>query len=81
MHINCKFLRCSIYYVASTYNIFANINSINFKQWKNNILIGFGYMDLDLELKEERPPELIKESTSTEKRYLKKWAHLIACLL
>ena len=30
-------------------------------------------MDLDLALREERPPELTEESTGTEKRYLEKW--------
>ena len=54
----------------STSYIFANVNNIlvlngiNFKKWKEHIMIVLGCMDLDYALREDRPVDLIDASTT-----------------
>ncbi|CAH9099055.1 unnamed protein product [Cuscuta epithymum] len=63
-------------------SISANLNSIhvlngtNFKEWKENILITFGCMDLDLALRVGQPASLTDGSTQDERRYYEKWDRL-----
>ncbi|XP_062118577.1 uncharacterized protein LOC133832220 [Humulus lupulus] len=58
---------------STTAQISANINSIpmlnetNFKDWKMNLLIILGCMDLDHALRDEQPAPLTEESTRDEK--------------
>ncbi|CAH9124920.1 unnamed protein product [Cuscuta epithymum] len=60
-------------------SISANLNSIpvlngtNFKEWKENILITLGCMDLDLALRVGQPASLTDGSTQDERRYYEKW--------
>ncbi|KAL2516950.1 hypothetical protein Adt_13197 [Abeliophyllum distichum] len=62
---------------AST--ISANINSIpmlngsNFKDWKENVLIVLGCMDLDLALRIEKPTSLTDASSPDDRRNFEKW--------
>ncbi|KAL2531871.1 hypothetical protein Adt_05222 [Abeliophyllum distichum] len=63
--------------VAST--ISANINSIpmlngsNFKDWKENVLIVLGCMDLDLAIRIEKPASLTDASSPDDRRNFEKW--------
>ncbi|XP_022897694.1 uncharacterized protein LOC111411391, partial [Olea europaea var. sylvestris] len=64
---------------SSATTISANVNSIpilsgtNFKDWKENILIVLGCMDLDLALRVEEPTPLTEESSPDEKRHFERW--------
>ncbi|KAL2518256.1 hypothetical protein Adt_14503 [Abeliophyllum distichum] len=64
---------------AST--ISANINSIpmlngsNFKDWKENVLIVLGCMDLDLAIRIEKPASLTDASSPDDRRNFEKWEH------
>ena len=70
-----------VLYLVSTFaqNISANINSIpmlnetNFKEWRKNVLIVLGVMDLDLALRVDLPTEVTEESSSHSKREVEKW--------
>jgi len=44
------------------------LNGTNFKDWKENIEIIIGCMDLDLALRTEEPPTSTAESTTEERR-------------
>ncbi|XP_014627297.1 uncharacterized protein [Glycine max] len=65
-------------FVAS---ISANLNSIpilngtNFKDWKENMQIVLGCMDLDLTLRIEKPPSPMDSSTSKHRKLHEKWDH------
>ena len=71
------FVLCSVNASAST--ISANINSIpmlngtNFKDWKENVMIVLGCMDLDLALRIEQPADLTDRSSTEEKRDMERW--------
>ncbi|XP_073227056.1 uncharacterized protein [Cicer arietinum] len=64
---------------ASVASISANLSSIpvlngtNFKEWKENILIVLGCMDLDLALRIDRPSTPKDSSSSEEKLEYEKW--------
>jgi len=68
-------------YIASVASVSANVNSVpilngtNFKDWKENIEIILGCMDLDLALRTEEPPTPTAESTPEERRNHEKWDH------
>ena len=49
------------------------LNGTNFKDWKENIEIILGCMDLDLALRTEEPPTPTAESTPEERRDHEKW--------
>ncbi|XP_022860751.1 uncharacterized protein LOC111381226 [Olea europaea var. sylvestris] len=63
---------------SSFATISVNINSIpilngtNFKDWKENILIVLGCMNLDFALRTEQPTSLTEESSPDEKRNFEK---------
>lgn len=65
--------------LASVSTISANINSIpvlngtNFKNWKENIEIVLGCMDLDLALRIEQPASLTDASSPDDKKNFEKW--------
>ncbi|XP_062085614.1 uncharacterized protein LOC133791711 [Humulus lupulus] len=64
---------------SSAASISTNINSIpmlngtNFKDWKRNLLIVLGCMDLDHALRDEQLAPLTKESTRDEKMDFERW--------
>ncbi|XP_062081079.1 uncharacterized protein LOC133785879 [Humulus lupulus] len=66
---------------SSATSISANINPIpmlngtNFKDWKRNLLIVMGCMDLDHVLRDEQPAPLTEESTRDEKTNFERWDH------
>ena len=68
-----------VLFTASVSTISANINSIlvlngtNFKDWKENIEIVLGCMDLDLALRIEQPASLTDASSPDDKRNFEKW--------
>lgn len=39
----------------------------NFTEWKDNILLTLGCMDLDLAIREEKPPNPTESSTPSER--------------
>ena len=49
------------------------LNGTNFKDWKENVMIVLGCMDLDLALRIERPADLTDKSSTEEKRDMEKW--------
>jgi len=49
------------------------LNGTNFKDWKENIEIILGCMDLDLALKTEQPPTPTVSSTPEDRRDHEKW--------
>ncbi|KAL3619928.1 hypothetical protein CASFOL_034840 [Castilleja foliolosa] len=57
---------------ANTSNILV-LNGNNFKDWKENVLIILGCMDLDLALRIEKPPSLTAASSSDDRRNFEKW--------
>ncbi|KAL5861220.1 hypothetical protein ACOSQ3_002530 [Xanthoceras sorbifolium] len=63
----------------SAATISANLNSIpmlngtNFKNWKENVLIVLGCIDIDLALRIEQPPSLTDESSTEERKNFEKW--------
>lgn len=63
----------------STTSISANMNNVpmlngtNFKDWKENILIVLGCMDIDLALRMPKPNALTAQSTPEEIVYFEKW--------
>lgn len=49
------------------------LNGSNFKDWKKNVLIILGCMDLDLVFQTGQPSLLKTKSTSNARRYFEKW--------
>ena len=49
------------------------LTGTNFKEWKENVRITLGCMDLDLALRVEQPPSLTNNSTAEDKRFYEKW--------
>ncbi|XP_047307767.1 uncharacterized protein LOC124911341 [Impatiens glandulifera] len=62
-------------------NINANLSSVpvlngsNFKDWKKNIQIVLGCMDMDLAIQTEQPTTLTVISSPEEKAKFEKWEH------
>ncbi|RYE19068.1 MAG: hypothetical protein EOP45_13205, partial [Sphingobacteriaceae bacterium] len=67
---------CSISAVAT---VSANLNSVpvlngnNFKDWKENMMIVLGCMDLDLSLRMDKPASLTDASSADDRRIYEKW--------
>ncbi|KAH9656751.1 hypothetical protein KPL70_022797 [Citrus sinensis] len=49
------------------------LNGTNFKDWKENMMILLGCMDLDLSFRHPKPDELTDDSTSEDVLYYEKW--------
>ena len=49
------------------------LNGTNFKDWKENMMILLGCMDLDLSFRHPKPAELTDDSTSEDVLYYEKW--------
>ena len=71
------FLFCStnvsIAIVSANINFILIFNGTNFKDWKDNVLIVLGCMDLDLALRIDRPPPLTMESSTESKKKFEIW--------
>ena len=67
---------CSISAVAT---VSANLNSVpvlngnNFKDWKENMMIVLGCMDLDLSLRMDKPASLTDASSADDRRIYEEW--------
>ncbi|XP_062088878.1 uncharacterized protein LOC133795442 [Humulus lupulus] len=59
--------------VSANLNSVPVLNGSNFKDWKENIFIVLGCMDLDLALRMDRPASLTDASTSEQRRIYEKW--------
>ena len=59
--------------ISASLNSIPILNGTNFKEWKDNLLIILGCMDLDLALRTEQPSSLTAESSSDAKRDFEKW--------
>ena len=51
------------------------LNGTNFKDWKENVVIVLGCMDLDLTLRTEQPPSSTDSSSFEEKKFYENWEH------
>ena len=49
------------------------LNGTNFKNWKENVMIVLGCMDLDLALREEQPAPLSEYSSNNDKKNMERW--------
>ena len=61
--------------VSANINFIHILNGTNFKDWKENVLIILGCMDLDLALRTEQPPPLTTDSSAKAKKDFEKWDH------
>ena len=59
--------------VSANLNSVPVLNGSNFKDWKENILIVLGCMDLDLSLRMDKPASLTDASSLDDKRNYEKW--------
>src|SRR3954466_2794096 len=59
--------------ISANVNNIPILNGTNFKDWKENMLIVLGCMDLDLALRIEQPTPLTAESTPDDRRNFEKW--------
>src|SRR3954463_16324396 len=59
--------------ISANANNIPILNGANFKDWKENMLIVLGCMDLDLALRTEYPPSLTAVSTSDQRKDFEKW--------
>ena len=53
--------------VSTNINFISILNETNFKDWKENVLIVVGCMDLDLALMTKQPPPLTTDSSAEAK--------------
>ncbi|RVW13644.1 Retrovirus-related Pol polyprotein from transposon TNT 1-94 [Vitis vinifera] len=49
------------------------LNGTNFKKWKEHVIIVLGCMDLDYELREDRPLDLTDASIAKQRSIIEKW--------
>ncbi|KAF1870905.1 hypothetical protein Lal_00030216 [Lupinus albus] len=74
-----QYNKFSMVFKLNVATISANMNSVtilngnNFKDWKENILIVLGCMDLDFALRMEQPPSIMDSSISEERKTYEKW--------
>src|SRR3954467_3322828 len=59
--------------ISANANNIPILNGANFKDWKGNMLIVLGCMDLDLALRTEQPPSLTPASTPDQRKDFEKW--------
>ena len=45
----------------------------NYKRWKEDVELAFDMMDIDVAIKENRPPALTERSTEQEKIHYRNW--------
>ena len=68
-----SFLLATVSSISVNLSTIPVLNGTNFKEWKENIQIVLGCMDLDLALRSEQPASLTDLSTSDERRHFEKW--------
>ncbi|KAJ3688525.1 hypothetical protein LUZ61_017689 [Rhynchospora tenuis] len=49
------------------------LNGSNFKEWKENLLIVLGCLDLDYALREDKPSEIVAKSTQQHIQNVAQW--------
>ena len=59
--------------VSANINSISILNGTNFKNWKENVLIILGCMDLDLTLRIDQPPPLTTDSYVEAKKKFERW--------
>src|SRR5436853_7783048 len=59
--------------ISANANNLPILNGANFKDWKENMLIVLGCMDLDLALRIDEPASLTAASTSDQRKDFEKW--------
>ncbi|XP_010099271.2 uncharacterized protein LOC21398556 [Morus notabilis] len=59
--------------ISASINSIPMLNGTNFKEWKENVMIVLGCMDLDLTLRIEQPTALTDQSSNEEKWDFEKW--------
>ena len=59
--------------VSTNINFILILNGTNIKDWKDNVLIILGYMDLDLALRTDQPPPLTTDSSTEAKKEFERW--------
>ena len=67
----------SVAIVSVNINYISIFNGINFKDWKENVLIILGYMDMDMDLtlRIDQPPPLTTDSSAETKKEFERWDH------
>ncbi|XP_022899322.1 uncharacterized protein LOC111412621 [Olea europaea var. sylvestris] len=71
--LRCNFANSSATTISANINFISMLHGTNFKDWKENVLIVLGYMDLDLTLQIEQPTPLTEESSPDEMINFVKW--------
>ncbi|CAM8896848.1 unnamed protein product [Rhodiola kirilowii] len=61
--------------VAANLNNIVMLNGTNFKDWKENITILLGCMDIDLALRVPKPDAIIATNSESDMAYLRMWEH------
>ncbi|CAM8891302.1 unnamed protein product [Rhodiola kirilowii] len=61
--------------IAANLNNIVMLNGTNFKDWKENITILLGFMDIDLALRVPKPDAIIATSSESDMAYLRMWEH------
>ena len=51
------------------------LNDINFRKWKEHIIIVLGCMDLDSSIWSKKPPIPTNSSTIEQRAFYEKWEH------
>ncbi|KAF1866837.1 hypothetical protein Lal_00018223 [Lupinus albus] len=59
--------------ISANLNSVSVLNGTNFEDWKENMEIVLGCMDLDYALRVEQPPPPLESSTSEEMKDYEKW--------
>ena len=59
--------------LSASMNNIAVLNGINFKKWKEHVMIVLGCTDIDYALRFDRPAALTSESTELKKSAYEKW--------
>ena len=68
----CSLLLATVASISINLSSIPILNGTNFKDWKDNILIVLGYMDLYLALRIEQPHSLTTKSSSNAWRHFEK---------
>ena len=71
---SCLLFSClgSLATISTNLNSVPVLNGTNFKDWKENILIVLGCIDLDLVIREDQPASLTENNTHYESRLYEK---------
>ena len=59
--------------ISTNINFIFILNMIDFKDWKENVLIALGCMDLDLAQRNDQLPSLTTDSSAEARKEFKRW--------